>query len=501
MLISPPSLLLGADRPRVEVRPAEVSYTLGEPAVALAERCGFVLEPWQAAGLDLMLSVRPDGRWACFEYAEICARQNGKTGAAAIRALAGLLLLEEKLIIWSAHEYKTAMEAFRLVRDLLGQIGRRVVENRRDNLIDVGKIRIKILATNGEEGFERLDTGARLRFVARSKGSGRGFTADCMIIDEAFAYSRDQQSALMPTLSAVPNPQLVYASSPPLDSDSGEPLFALRERAERGDTTGLGYRDWGLAGDLGEIERMPPEERRAYLDDRELWCRTNPALGRGRFTNESIERNRRSMADLDFAREVLGIWPVPPGEGGVIRAKTWDALTDPGSEIVGQCVFAVDANPERSRCAIAAGGRNASGLAHLEVVEQRPGLDWVLARAKELDEAHRPLTWLIDPAGPAGPLIAEFEDAKLPVQLVTGREWAQCCGAFYDAVHSAEQVLVHLGDPVLGGAVASAKKRDVGDGAWAWGRRNSEANIAPLCAATLALHGVAQVYDVLESAW
>lgn len=502
----PPRSLLGASRPRVEVRPAEVAYTLGPEAAELAERAGLPLEPWQRDGLDLWLSVRGDGKWSCFEVGEICARQNGKSALMMARGLAGLFLLGERLIVWSAHEYKTSMESFRAMRALIQNLGSPVLDRSgkpNPMLVRIGKTLVKISGTNGDEQFERLDTGQRLKFVARSKGSGRGFTADAHLIDEAFAYTDAQRSALAPTLLAVPNAQVCYASSPPLDSDTGEVLFDLRARVERGDADGLGWRDWGLAGDLDELERMDPDDRREFLDGRGRWEATNPALGRGRVVEEDVLRLRRAMSEVGFAREVLGIWPLPPSAGGrVIRRAAWDRLADPSSSIVSAPVFGIDANPERTQCAIGAGGRNAAGLTHVEVVEQRPGLDWVVARAVELDESHEPGAWLIDPSGPAGALAEPLEAAGLHVVAVTGREWAQACQGFYDAVHAADQELAHLGDPVLDDAVSAGRKRDVGDGGWAWGRKNSEANIAPLCVVTLARHGAAlYVSDLVDNVW
>lgn len=492
MLISPPeSMLLGADRPLVELRPPR-ALSLGAEATELARLAGLVQESWQVEGTDLMLSVRDDGLWACFEYAELLARQNGKTfGLFAPRALAGLFLLKERLIMWSAHEYKTAIESFLQVRDLIA------------NLVKADLVPpVKVNQTNGEEGFLIPSTGQRLKFLARSKGSGRGFTGDCNLIDEAFAYTPAQQSALMPTTSARPNAQICYASSPPLDSESGEVLFSLRKRALDGDA-GLGWRDWGLDDwDLDELMRLPDEERAAFLNDTTRWAAANPALGRGRMTVETIGRNRRAMRDEDFARECLGIWPVAPDEGGVIRAARWRELIDDASTIASQCVFGLDVNPERTRCAIAAGGRNADGVEHVELAEHMQGLDGVVARCVELDEKHEAAAWLVDPAGPAGPLIEPLEAAGLFVVQVTGREWAQACGGFYDVVHQQPRALVHPGDAATATSVKSGRKRDVGDGGWAWGRRNSEANIAPLCALTLARHGIAlYVSDVVDNVW
>jgi hypothetical protein len=486
-----PNTLLGAEHPRVELRPP-AAYSLGGEATELARLAGLVQEPWQVDGTALMLSVRRNGLWACFEYAELLARQNGKTfGLFAPRALAGLFLLEERLIMWSAHEYKTAIESFLQVRDLIR------------NLSEAGLIPpVKVNQTNGEEGFLIPSTGQRLKFLARSKGSGRGFTGDCNLIDEAFAYTRAQQSALMPTTSARPNAQICYASSPPLDSDSGEVLFALRKRAEDGDA-GLGWRDWGLPGDLDELERMSADERAAVLDDRDNWAATNPALGRGRMTEETIARNRRAMDDIDFARECLGIWPVAPELGGrVIRAADWDRLADSESTFEGTPVFAIDCSPGGKWAAIAAAGRRADGVPHVEIVEHRGGTGWLVERARELHEKYEPGAWLLDPGGPAGAVVVELEGAGLPLRFVTGREYAGACGAFLAEVTDASRVgLRHLGDPVLDAAVSAGRRRDVGDGGWAWGRKNSEVNIAPLVAVTLAHHIAAATADPLDNIW
>ncbi|MEV5449965.1 hypothetical protein [Streptomyces sp. NPDC052535] len=175
--------LSAAAKPRVEVHPP-YAYTFGSEARDLAARAGLVADAWQRDALDLLLACKDDGKWACFEYAELVARQNGKGGILEMRVLAGFLLLGEELILWSAHEYKTAMEAFRRFRKLLRKLGRQVGNN--ENLIEIDGVRIKISNTNGEEGFERLDTEARVKFVARSKGSGRGFSGDLVIIEDSF---------------------------------------------------------------------------------------------------------------------------------------------------------------------------------------------------------------------------------------------------------------------------------------------------------------------------
>ena len=75
---------------------------------------GLELDPWQRYVLDVALRVRPDDRWAAFEVALIVARQNGKGAVLEARELAGLFLdlPDEKLILHSAHEFKTCSGAF-----------------------------------------------------------------------------------------------------------------------------------------------------------------------------------------------------------------------------------------------------------------------------------------------------------------------------------------------------------------------------------------------------
>jgi hypothetical protein len=476
--------LLGATRPRVELRPPSARDSFGVEAAELAALAGWPLEGWQVSGLELMLSTRADGRWACREYGEMVGRQQGKTtGLGGPRALAGLLLFGEELIMWSAHEYKTAIEAFLRVRDAFRRLG----EDAGLNLIalDDGRITVKVNNTNGEEGFE-LSTGQRLRFIARSKGSGRGFSGDCNIIDEAFAYTRMQQSALSPTMSARKNPQTIYLSSPPLTGLTGEVLYALSERASRGDDK-LGWRDWGLATSLDDVEAMSPRERAAFLDDHRNWAAALPALGRGRVDEEAIDQLRRELDDRDFAREMLGCWPKQvTTRSDVIDPDVWRDRAHPQSRPGDALVFAVDVSPGGRSAAIASSGRRADGRLHVKVVDYRPGTGWAVARLAELQERWKPRKILLDKGGPADALLADLAASGVEVQTTTFGDVTQACGAFVNDL--AEDRIRHCDQEALNDAVEQATTRAVRD-SWLWARKDTSADICPLVAVTLAAHG------------
>ncbi|MFF9238394.1 hypothetical protein ACF1AY_15875 [Streptomyces sp. NPDC014776] len=477
--------LSASARPRVEVHPP-YAYTFGGEACDLAARGGLIADQWQRDAVDLLLACRADGKWACFEYAELVARQNGKGGILEIRVLAGFLLLGEQLILWSAHEYKTAMEAFRRFRSLLRRLGKQVGNN--ENLIEIDGVRIKISNTNGEEGFERLDTEARIKFVARSKGSGRGFSGDLVIIDEAFAYTLLQQEALMPTMRARPNPQIIYTSSPPLDGESGDVLFMLRERAEAGGDDSLGYRDWGAAGDLDHLDEVD-------LDDRALWAATNPAWGT-RVTEQATLRDRRGMSPKGFAREILGIWPRRSQGNVVIDPKLWAAMADEASQRIqeGGVALGVDVSPLRDYAAVCVYGVRGDGLGHVQLADYRPGTRWLVPRLVELRSTLEPITLAMGRGTFAFLKTAlDKEGFKLPedveapevgdLAVTNAVDMAAAAGQILEAVR--EQGFRYIPSEPLDTAVAGAKTKQSGDTV-AWTASGTDTDISPLVAMTLA---------------
>ncbi|GIH91952.1 hypothetical protein Psi01_25820 [Planobispora siamensis] len=474
----------------------------GAEAVELAESAGLILDPWQAFILDGALGERSDGRWSAFEVGVIVSRQNGKGSILEARELAGLFLFGEELILHSAHEFKTAQEAFRRVLGLI------------QNTPDLDRRVMRVRTSHGEEGVE-LRSGARLRFVARSTGSGRGFSGDCVILDEAYNLPDASVDALMPTMSARPNPQLWYASSAP-DKDIApcDQLARVRRRGIKGRDRSLFYAEWSIEP---HSDRCPRDERGVIactdhddIDDPASWAKANPALGI-RISEEHVARELGSMGEKGFTRERLGVGDYPSeGDGwAVIEEDAWMALADPASQPVDPVAFALDVTPDRSWGAIGVAGRRADGREHVEVVDHRPGTGWMVARVRDLVQRWQPCALVVDGGGPAGSLIAELEAAGLEVVKPSARDYGQACGAFYDAVVPREgnaATLRHLDQAPLTAALAGAAKRTLGD-AWAWARRGVSTDISPLVAVTLARWGhatrahLADTSDPMDNIW
>lgn len=498
LLLDAPAGSLGAQRPRVYSCPAYQS-SLGEAAIALCEMVGLYLDPWQQLALTDMLGLRADGLWAAFEAALIISRQNGKGDVIAGRELAGLFLIEDdRLIIHSAHQFDTSLEAFdRLVDYILRtpELRRRVRGYRGPDLDPKG-----ISRSHGTEGIT-LKNGKRIRFRTRTKGGGRGFTCDCLILDEAMIIADAMLTALLPTLSARPNPQIVYAGSA-VDQDIHEYGIVLARIRERGHTLtdpSLAYLEWSAANSL---EDVTPE----WASDPEAWALANPALGI-RITPQKVANERRAFASnvKGFAVERLGVgdWPRTDEEADrVIDLEAWRKCLDIASKPETNIAIVFDVTPDRSYSSIAAAGLRSDGLPHVEVIARKRGTGWVPQFLADIKTADNPDAFLCDPNGAAGALVTDVEKA-LGIELtkITAREHTQACGIFYDAVIDTG-ILRHLGTPELTAAIEGCAKRPLGD-AWAWDRKNSTVDISPLVACTLALWGSMNAATPVElwAAW
>lgn len=300
--------LLGSQEPRICSLPPFDADDSGRRAVALASHAGLDLDPWQRFVLESGLRRR-GGKWAAFEVALIVARQNGKGSVLEALELAALFLYPDiRLILHSAHQFKTAAEAFLRVRAL--------IEDNPDFDSKVARVR----TAAGAEAIELKD-GKRLRFVARSSGSGRGFTSDLVILDEAYELGDQQMAALLPTLSARPDPQVWYTST--AGGQDSIQLGRVRARGVAGGDNSLAFMEW--SADEDDHDPADPAD----------WALANPGLGI-RIAPEYIEREMAALGPDAFARERLSIGDYPAGDAGeweVVARDAWAACEAPGARL------------------------------------------------------------------------------------------------------------------------------------------------------------------------
>ncbi|ASU85957.1 hypothetical protein CDO52_00775 [Nocardiopsis gilva YIM 90087] len=478
-------MLLGEQQPRIRVTPPALT-SAGQEAVDLAASAGLILDPWQQLALETSLGERADGSWSAFECGLIVGRQNGKGSILEARELAGLFLFGEELIIHSAHEFKTSKEHFRRME--------RLIKANPDFLARVDRFH----RSHGEEGVELKD-GRRLVFATRTGGGGRGFSGDLIILDEAYNLTDDHMAALLPTLSARPNPQLWYTSSAP-DKDLApcEVLSRVRRRALSGDSSRLAFFEWSadVCDELCPVDCDQHDNPMAP----ETWARANPGFGI-RISREFIESERAAMSPEAFARERLSVgnYVVEGNAWLVISEEAWTDVRDEDSTpaVDEPLAFGIDVTPDQSYACIAVAGLRGDGLVHVEIagteseLDHRSGTGWVVPRVKELVDRWRPCAVVLDAGGPGGTLMTKFEKAGIELTNPSTREYAQACGDLKNSVEPKRgnsSTLRHRGQVPLDTAVAGAAKRDLAD-LWAWNRRGAAVDISPLVAATLAVWG------------
>jgi hypothetical protein len=444
-----------------------VSHAAAEEAIELADFYGVAgghpLDESQRFTLRAALGERADGTWAASTVADFEPRQNGKNDTIAARELFGLILGGEKLIIHTAHEFSTANESFmRLVA---------VFENHDDLRSKVSKIRY----ANGEQAIILLN-GARIKYRARTGGSGRGFAkTDLTVYDEAQHVHAEHIAASGPARLANPNSQSWYAGSGGFATSKN--AWRLRRRALEGNAGRLAYVEHtaeAVTLSDGAIRSVAPED----VLDREAWARANPAYG-WRITDEAMFDLYGELGPDLFARECLCLWEQELDAGArVIATDAWEAVKDRQVQLDGKVVFGFDVAPDRSRAAVAVSDGGA-----VELVDARAGVGWVVDRLVELSSAHH-ASVALDPTAAAGAFQRELVDRQVKVVEVGGRQFVQACGSFYDRVME-RTIKVRPTRQELDAAAASAVRRNVGD-AWVWGRRSSDTDISPLVAVTLA---------------
>jgi hypothetical protein len=319
-------------------------------------------------------------------------------------------------------------------------------------------------------GSERITwrTGSVFGITASGAESGHGFTLDLGFIDEAFAQTDDRLvQGFRPAMVTRRDAQLWIVSTAGTETSTflRDRVEDGRARVEAGERSGVCYFEWSAPDDWA-------------IDDPATWRAAMPALGTT-IDEETIAADYRTMDAGEFSRAYLNRWA--PAGVPVFALGQWLACLEPASSIVGAPAFGVDVAPDRSSASIAAAGGRSDGRVHVELVERRDGTDWIPGRLRELVQRWRSPAVAIDPAAPAGSLLASLQG--VPLVLCTGRAYGQACGALFDDVTTGR--LAHRGQPALDDAVVGARRRSLGD-AWAWARTPDAADPAPLIAATLA---------------
>lgn len=464
--------------PALVVRPpAAASLDEAHLAIEFWEHySGKVLDPDQKLAVELMMAENAEGRWAARTTGRAEPRQNGK--GEEIEVVESWVLAQRgEWIVHTAHEIPTAVSAHRRLvglfeshRDLRRKLGR-VGSSHSDRSIAVG------------DGI--------VVYRTRTAGGGRGLDdISRVVIDEAQHANPDHLASSLPILAANPNPQTNFIGTGGLEGVS-DWWWTVRLRALKDDPGDFSYLEHSAErvelNQDGHVLSTPPDP-----GNREAWYRANLALG-SRIEEEFLEEQLRNLGPERFCREHLCVWdPYPNEEGGFLPAEEWGKLKiDPPESLVS---VSYGLSVVGGRAAVGSAGRLPTGDLYVDTVRDGAGTDWVVDYLADLWERKKTPV-CINPDSGEGALKRALEDAGVGVVEVSARQYRQACGEVLDSIKNG--TIRHLGQSSFDRAVRAVQRRDVGkEGAWVWA--DSQVDLTPLKAATLALTGVATDSETIE---
>jgi len=404
--------------------------------------------PWQAHVNAVANEVNPDGS---FHYKTVvCSvpRQSGKT------TLAGATMAHRCMAFPDFRAYYTSHS---------GQAARAIWGEWYQTLSGSMPGRWQFRLSNGEETARWPAQRSFIKTFPPTPASIHGQQADAVILDECWRWSMTTgdsiTQAVVPTQATRPRRQIWTISTAGDDTSEW-----LRGKIEQGrasledpDTT-VAFFEWSCPDDLDPT-------------DPATWPLFHPAYGRT-ISHEALTIALEQMGPEQFARAYGNQWPTT----AVSWRAAWGlrATTERLPEH-GRVFLAADAHPNHRVATIAVAGELASGGRGIEVVDMRPGIEWVLPRLEDLSRRHRaPI--VIHRTGALGHLIEDLQRTGVRVIVAGGADYADAVARFTTAVVGG--TVHHLDDPRLNVAVSAAVTRRSG-GRDVWDRGE---DVSPLLA-------------------
>lgn len=450
---------MGSQEPSERVAP-KYNESDGLDAQAVLRAGGVVLDPWQADVLCDWMGRDASGRWAASTCGGSVPRQNGKSFLVQGRASPGMILLNEQ-VIYTAHLQKTATETFEEMRDFFEAPA-------------LKKYVAEIKTAIGREQII-LKSGAKIKFLARTRNGGRGQHGDLLIFDEAQELDENQQASFLPAISASLNPQAIYIGTPPDPNAAGVVFRGIRDRALAGESTRTAWFEFSVK-EIGDPK------------DRSRWAKTNPALGR-RILPITVQGECEQMDPDTFARERLGWWSpvVSHKEEYAIDAGAWDACSSDDLKPEGKTAYGVKFTADGSLAVLCGAVIPDGGPARISLIESKStgyGIRWL---AEWLNARYNSASCVvIDGKNGADVLVDRISDTwkiKGSVIRPSARDVLAAASTLTDSI-AEKTVTWYSKQEALRDSAVTSTKRSIAGG-WGFGGDNS----APIEAAALALWG------------
>lgn len=450
---------MGSQEPSERIAPRYKSSD-AQDAIRLLRIAGLVLDPWQCDILTDWMGRDAAGRWAAPSGGGSVPRQNGKTALIQGRACSGMIMFNEN-VIYTSHLQKTSTETF----------------NEMSELFEMPQLKRYVKDIKNALGREEiiLNSGARMKFLARTRNGGRGQHGDLLIFDEAQELDETAQGSFLPAISASLNPQTLYVGTPPGPDVTGTVFRELRRRAIAGESRRTAWFEFSVP-EIGDIH------------DKKRWAATNPALGR-RIQPSTIEGEAEQMDPDTFARERLGWWsPVHTEQiDYAIDKNAWDRCASDDMKPEGKTAYGVKFASDGSAVCLCGAVIPKNQPARVSLIEMKPGGRGIAWLASWLNERYGKASCVvIDGRGGADVLVDRIQDtwkAKNSVIRPAAKD-VVAAAALLTTCLEENDLTWYRPQQALRESAISATKRPIGGG-FGFGGENS----LPIEACALALWG------------
>ena len=417
----------------------------------LLAEAGFECIDWQAFILECWMGVLPNGRWAAPSCGNEAPRQQGKTSIMAGRS-ASEMLFYDGTVIYTAQLQKTSTETFEEAA----------------NLFDTKALR-KFLAPNGIRtalGREeiRLKSGARMKFLARTRNGGNGQHGSLLIFDEAQYLDKQAQGSFLSAISACKTrrgPQTIYNGNAPEDGDNSVVFERIRSDALAGRTKRTAWTEWSIGSSI----ELPD------VSDRAIWERTNPSLG-VLISMDTVEAEYEAEDAEQFAHQRLGWFATREDLSHLISHEAWDGckVEDP-PEGYQKLAYGIRFTPDGRSVSLACAVTHSTGC-HVEYIRTEPTVqgvawlvDWIVAHKGKAAAV------AIDGKADATDMAQRLLSAGMPKAAVMVAGTSNAISADAMLVNAVNDgTLTHLDDSALAESALGATRRPIGkDGGYGFG--------------------------------
>ena len=450
---------MGCQEPSERIAP-KYDQTDGYRASRILQAGDMILDPWQGDVLDDWMAFSPGLKWICRTCGGSVPRQNGKTGLIEGRAEAGMLMYNEQ-VLYTSHLQKTSTETFEEMAVFF----------------DCSALRKHVKDIKTALGREQiiLKSGARIKFLARTRNGGRGQHGDLLIFDEAQELDEDSQASFLPAISASLNPQTIYVGTPPDPNASGVVFRGIRQKALAKKTKTTAWFEFSVK-EIGDVT------------DKQRWAETNPALGR-RILLSTIEGECDQMPPDTFARERLGWWTtvVVQKQDFALDKNKWAACRSEDPKPEGKTAYGVKFSADGSTVCLCGAVIPQDGPARISIIEMKStgqGLQWL---ADWLNDRYKKASCVvIDGRNGVDVLVDKIADtwkAKGSVIRPGVKDIIAAVSNLTDAIND-KAVTWYSKQELLNDSATTSVKRPI-SGGWGFGGENA----TPIEACSLALWG------------